>query len=129
MKLDTEFAAAYNNYGNLLNDKARLIEARQCFVRAIQIKPEDHIAYWNLHSTSQDIAEAQSIIEACISKSPTDEIAVFTLAALRAFMVTRTDLMNCLNTALGMSRRCVSVAWALSLPKDTKGPFQQVVCL
>ena len=30
------------------------------------------------------MAEAQSIIEACISKSPTDEIAVFTLAGLRA---------------------------------------------
>ena len=85
LRLDGQFAAAYNNYGNLLNDKARLSEARQCFMRAIEINPEDHLAYWNLHATSNNMGEAQSIIEACISKCPTDEIAIFTLAGLRAF--------------------------------------------
>ena len=125
LKLDTEFAAAYNNYGNLLNDKARLMEARQCFVRAIEIKPEDHIAYWNLHSTSQDIAEAQSIIEACISKSPTDEIAVFTLAALRAFNGDPHGFNELLKYGFGNEPLVRSVAWVLSLPKIPKVHFNR----
>ena len=125
LKLDTEFAAAYNNYGNLLNDKARLIEARQCFIRAIEIKPEDHIAYWNLHSTSQDIAEAQSIIEACISKSPTDEIAVFTLAALRAFDGDPHGFNELLKYGFGNEPLVRSIAWVLSLPKMPKIHFNK----
>ena len=125
LKLDTEFAAAYNNYGNLLNDKARLLEARQCFIRAIEIKPEDHIAYWNLHSTSQDIAEAQSIIEACISKSPTDEIAVFTLAALRAFDGDPHGFNELLKYGFGNEPLVRSIAWVLSLPKMPKIHFNK----
>ena len=116
LELDSEFAAAYNNYGNLLNDKARLAEARECFVRAIEIKPEDHIAYWNLHSTSQNAAEAQSIIEACISKSPTDEIAVFTLAALRAFNGDPHGFNELLNYGFKDEPLVRSIAWILSLP-------------
>ena len=117
LQLDAEFAAAYNNYGNLLNDKARLDEARECFVRAIQIKPEDHIAYWNLHSTSKNMAEAQSIIEACISKSPTDEIAVFTLAALRAFSGDHHGFNELLKYGFEDEPLVRSIAWILSLPK------------
>ena len=103
LRLDDRFAAAYNNYGNLLNDKARLSEARQCFMRAIEINPEDHIAYWNLHATSKNMGEAQSIIEACISKCPTDEIAIFTLAGLRASTATGAPSRNCWNMASRMS--------------------------
>ena len=125
LELDAEFAAAYNNYGNLLNDKARLEEARDCFIRAIEIKPEDHIAYWNLHSTSQDIAEAQSIIEACISKSPTDEIAVFTLAALRAFNGEPHDFNELLKYGFEDEPLVRSIAWILSLPKMPKVHFNK----
>ena len=80
----TKFAAAYNNYGNLLNDKARLPEARQCFVRAIEINPEDHIAYWNLHATSTEMDESNHHRSAYQSHQPM-RAAIFTLAGLRAF--------------------------------------------
>jgi len=125
LELDNEFAAAYNNYGNLLNDKARLAEARECFIRAIEIKPEDHIAYWNLHSTSQNMPEAQSIIEACISKSPTDEIAVFTLAALRAFNGDPHGFNELLNYGFEDEPLVRSIAWILSLPKMPKVHFNR----
>ncbi len=117
LRLDCEFAAAYNNYGNLLNDKARLSEARQCFIKAIEINPDDHIAYWNLHATSKNIAEAQSIIEACISKSPTDEIAVFTLAGLRAFSGDRHGFQELLKYGFANEPLVRSIDWVLSLPK------------
>ena len=116
LRLDSDFAAAYNNYGNLLNDKARLAEARKCFVRAIEINPDDHIAYWNLHATSKNMAEAQSIIEACISKSPTDEIAVFTLAGLRAFNGDKHGFEELLNYGFANEPLVRSIDWILSLP-------------
>ena len=116
LRLDAEFAAAYNNYGNLLNDKARLSEARKCFVRAIEINPDDHIAYWNLHATSNNMAEAQSIIEACISKSPTDEIAVFTLAGLRAINGDRHGFEELLKYGFANEPLVRSIDWILSLP-------------
>ena len=116
LRLDAEFAAAYNNYGNLLNDKARLSEARECFVRAIEINPDDHIAYWNLHATSKNMAEAQSIIEACISKSPTDEIAVFTLAGLRAINGDRHGFEELLKYGFANEPLVRSIDWILSLP-------------
>ena len=117
LRLDDRFAAAYNNYGNLLNDKARLPEARQCFMRAIEINPEDHIAYWNLHATSSEMSEAQTIIEACISKSPTDEIAVFTLAGLRAFSGDESAFKELLEYGFKDEPLVRSIEWVLSLPK------------
>ena len=116
LRLDDQFAAAYNNYGNLLNDKARLPEARQCFMRAIEINPEDHIAYWNLHATSSNMGEAQSIIEACISKCPTDEIAIFTLAGLRAFNGDRRPFEELLEYGFSNEPLVRSIEWILSLP-------------
>jgi len=117
LRLDNQFAAAYNNYGNLLNDKARLIEARQCFMRAIEINPEDHIAYWNLHSTADNLGEAQSVIEVCISKSPTDEIAIFTLAGLRAFDGDSRAFEELLEYGFGSEPLVRSIEWILSLPQ------------
>ena len=117
LRLDDQFAAAYNNYGNLLNDKARLPEARQCFMHAIEINPEDHIAYWNLHATSKNMGEAQSIIEACISKCPTDEIAIFTLAGLRAFNGDRSAFEELQEYGFSKEPLVRSIEWILSLPK------------
>ena len=117
LALDDQFAAAYNNYGNLLNDKARLLEARQCFMRAIEINPEDHIAYWNLHATTNEMDEAQAIIEACISKSPTDEIAIFTLAGLRAFNGDERAFKELLAYGFKDEPLVRSIEWILSLPK------------
>ena len=117
LALDDQFAAAFNNYGNLLNDKARLPEARQCFMRAIEINSEDHIAYWNLHATSNEMNEAQSIIEACISKSPTDEIAIFTLAGLRAFSGDERAFQELLEYGFSNEPLVRSIEWILSLPQ------------
>ena len=125
LRLDDQFAAAYNNYGNLLNDKARLPEARQCFMRAIEINPEDHIAYWNLHATSKNIGEAQSIIEACISKCPTDEIAIFTLAGLRAFSGDRRAFDELLEYGFKDEPLVRSIQWILSLPQMPKIHFNR----
>ena len=52
LQVAPNYVPALVNYGNLLNETARLEEARQHFAHAIKIDPEDHLAYWNLHSTA-----------------------------------------------------------------------------
>ncbi len=118
IKKDVTFAAAYNNYGNLLNDQARLPEARDRFVKAIELDPEDHIAYWNLHSTATSSSQAQAIIEQCISKSPTDEIALFTLAGLQAFDGNSHAFKELTRFGFGEEPLVRSIAWILSLPNS-----------
>lgn len=125
IELDDGFAAAFNNYGNLLNDKARIQEAQQNFVRAIEINPDDHVAYWNLHSTSKSIDEAKSIIELCVSKAPTDEIAIFTLAGLRALEGDRRDLEELARFGFSEEPLIRSIFWVLSLPKIPRVHFNR----
>ena len=117
LAFDKKFSAAFNNYGNFLNDKARIEEARQCFLKAIEINPDDHIAYWNLHSTAKSLSEAESIVEACITKAKDDEVAVFTLAGLRAFGGDETGLEELKKFGFGNEPIIRSIDWILSLPK------------
>lgn len=118
LNIDDKFTAAHNNYGNLLNDQARLKEAQQSFLKAIELDPEDHIAYWNLHSTASSSREAQAIIEACISKSPNDEIALFTLAGLQAFEGNTHAFEELIRFGFGEEPLVRSIAWILSLPES-----------
>ena len=59
---ENDFVPALINYGNLLNDGARLSEAQTQFVKAIEVNPDNALAYWNLHSLSQDRDTARSIL-------------------------------------------------------------------
>jgi hypothetical protein len=118
LNIDDTFAAAHNNYGNLLNDQARINEAQESFLKAIDLDPEDHIAYWNLHSTATSSLQAQAIIETCISKSPTDEIALFTLAGLQAFEGNTHAFEELIRFGFGEEPLVRSIAWILSLPES-----------
>ena len=125
LKCDDNFAAAHNNYGNLLNDRADIAAARKCFLRAIEINPDDHIAYWNLHSTAGSIEEAELIIEACIERSKSDEMAVFTLAGLRAFSGDRSGLDELKSFGFASEPLIRSVDWVLGLPDLPKIHFNR----
>ena len=118
LNIDDTFAAAHNNYGNLLNDQARINEAQESFLKAIDLDPEDHIAYWNLHSTATSSLQAQAIIETCISKSSTDEIALFTLAGLQAFEGNTHAFEELIRFGFGEEPLVRSIAWILSLPES-----------
>jgi tetratricopeptide (TPR) repeat protein len=112
-----DFVPTLINYGNLLNDDARLPEAQQQFVKAIKIKPENALAYWNLHSLAQDRDTARSILEFCLSKDPTNELATITLAGLLAFDGDNSHLRKLANNGYRDNPLVRSIDWILSLPE------------
>ena len=114
---EREFVPALINYGNLLNDRARLAEAQQQFVKAIEVEPDNALAYWNLHSLSRDRDTARSIVEVCLSKDPMNELANITLAGLLAFDGDRSHLAALADNGYKDNPLVRSIDWILSLPE------------
>lgn len=105
------------NYGNLLNDGARLSEAQTQFVKAIEVNPDNALVYWNLHSLSQDRDTARSILELCLSKDPANELANITLAGLLAFEGNSSHLRQLADNGYRDNPLVRSIEWIMSLPE------------
>ena len=105
------------NYGNLLNDGARLSEAQTQFVKAIEVNPDNALVYWNLHSLSQDRDTARSILELCLSKDPANELANITLAGLLAFEGNSSHLRQLAENGYRDNPLVRSIEWIMSLPE------------
>ena len=114
LDVSPNYVPALVNYGNLLNETARLDEAREHFVRAIEIDPEDHLAYWNLHSTANDADTARAILEICLSKNPGYELAIMTLAGLHAFAGDRSHIEALAHDGFADDPIIRSIEWILS---------------
>ena len=114
---EEDFVPALINYGNLLNDRARLPEAQQQFLKAIDIEPDNALAYWNLHSLSKDRDTARSILEYCLAKDPTNELANITLAGLHAFEGDTSHLKKLASNGYRNNPLVRSIEWILSLPE------------
>ena len=112
-----DFVPALINFGNLMNDKARLDEAKTHFLKAVEIAPEDPLAYWNLHALADDIATARAILEICLSKDPGNQLAIFTLAGLHAFEGDRSHLDSLVADGFGNDPLIRSVNWILARPE------------
>ena len=112
-----KFVPALINYGNLLNDGARLPEAQQQFVKAIKTEPDNALAYWNLHSLSRDRETAHAILEFCLSRDPANELANITLAGLLAFEGDNSHLKKLANNGYRDNPLVRSIDWILSLPE------------
>jgi len=114
---ENDFVPALINYGNLLNDGARLSEAQTQFVKAIEVNPDNALAYWNLHSLSQDRDTARSILELCLSKDPANELANITLAGLLAFEGNSSHLRQLADNGYRDNPLVRSIEWIMSLPE------------
>ena len=111
-----DFVPGLINYGNLLNDKSRLDEAKIHFLQAIEVAPEDPVAYWNLHSAASDIPTARAVLEMCLSKDPANQLAIVTLAGLHAFGGDRSHLNALIAEGLGNDPVIRSIQWLLERP-------------
>ena len=111
-----DFVPGLINYGNLLNDKARLDEAKTHFLHAIEVAPEDPLAYWNLHSAASDIPTARAVLEMCIGRDSGNQLAIFTLAGLHAFEGDRRHLDALIADGLGNDPVIRSIEWILDQP-------------
>ena len=114
---EKDFVPALINYGNLLNDGARLSEAQTQFVKAIEVNPDNALVYWNLHSLSQDRDTARSILELCLSKDPANELANITLAGLLAFEGNSSHLRQLADNGYRDNPLVRSIEWIMSLPE------------
>jgi tetratricopeptide (TPR) repeat protein len=114
--LNPNFSSAYNNYGNLLNDRADLNGAQKHFLKAIDIDPDNFSAYWNLHSTVNDFEQARNIIELCLERAPLNHAAAFTLAGINAFAGDSSHFKSLLNSEYANNPILTSIKWILSLP-------------
>lgn len=80
IRLDPDFALAYNNKGLVLVDFQRYTEALQAFDEAIRSEPESPDAYFNKGNVLDDLgryAEALSAFEQAVRLDPTDARAYF----------------------------------------------------
>jgi tetratricopeptide (TPR) repeat protein len=116
IKLDPKSSTAYNNYGNLLSDQAKMEKAQKSFLKAIELDPSNYKAYWNLHSTVDNSADAQEIIELCLAQSPTFPEGIFTLAGMKAFSGEKSHFNKLMKTEFADHPILTSIEWVLSLP-------------
>ena len=116
LKSNPNFVPALINYGNLLNDKSRLDEAKTYFLKAIEVAPDDPLAYWNLHAVSKDIATARAVLELCLSKDANNRMAICTLAGLHAFEGNRQYLNLLISDGFARDPLIRSIEWLLSRP-------------
>lgn len=116
IKLDPKSSSAYNNYGNLLSDQAKIAEAQKCFLKAVELDPSNHLAYWNLHSTVDNSSHAKEIIELCLEQAPTFSAGIFSLAGLKAFAGDKSHFNKLMKTEYSCDPLLTSIEWVLSLP-------------
>ena len=100
----------------MLNDKSRLDEAKTYFLKAIEVAPDDPLAYWNLHAVSNDIATARAVLELCLSKDANNRMAICTLAGLHAFEGNRQHLDLLISDGFAGDPLIRSIEWLLSRP-------------
>ncbi len=125
LKINPLFSPAYNNYGNLLNDRADIKGAQDYFLKAIDIDENSFRAYWNLHSTVSDVETAQAIVEMCLKAEPMYRDAIFTLAGMNAFKGDRSHFDSLMNSELSDDPILKSIEWVLSLKEQPSLHFNR----
>jgi tetratricopeptide (TPR) repeat protein len=125
LKINPLFSPAYNNYGNLLNDRADIKGAQDYFLKAIDIDENSFRAYWNLHSTVSNTETAQAIVEMCLKAEPMYRDAIFTLAGMNAFKGDRSHFDSLMNSELSDDPILKSIEWVLSLKEQPSLHFNR----
>jgi tetratricopeptide (TPR) repeat protein len=125
IKLDPRSSTACNNYGNLLSDQGEIQKAQKSFLRSIELDPRNYKAYWNLHSTVDNIEQAKDIIELCVQEAPTFADGIFTLAGLKAFSGENSHFNQLMKTEFASHPLLTSIEWVLSLPKMPEVHFNR----
>ena len=125
IRLNPSFSEAYNNYGNVKSEQADIKSARKNYLKCIELDPNNAAAFWNLHSTCNDIDNAKAILELCLEKDVEFEPAVYTLATINAFKGNTDFLKWILSTEVASESTLRSISWILSLPTIPRLEFNR----
>ena len=116
ISIKADFAQAYFNMGNALAEQGKMSEARASFKKAIEYKSDYAKAMWNLSGNSENIIEAKSWIEKCLSVDPNYEVAKLTLCALDYYQDSKESFESLLQSSLKKHPYTRSFSWVFELP-------------
>ena len=116
ISIKANFAEAYLNLGIALADQGKISEARISFKKAIEYKSDYAQAMWNLSGNAENIVEAKSWIEKCLSVDPNYEVAKLTLCALDFYQGNKESFESLLQTPLKQHPYMRSFSWVFELP-------------
>ena len=116
ISIKANFAQAYLNMGIALAEQGIISEARASFKKAIEYKSDYAQAMWNLSGNAENIIEAKSWIEKCLSVDPNYEVAKLTLCALDYYQGSKESFNSLLQSSLKKHSYTRSFSWVFELP-------------
>lgn len=125
IELKQDFAEAYNNFGNVKSEQADMASARKSYLKSIDLRSDDPAAFWNLHSTCNDIDHAKAVLELCLEKDRTYEPAIYSLATINSYKGNNEFLDWILASSMASDSTLRSIQWILSLPETPKLMFNR----
>ena len=116
LSIKPNYAQAYYNMGNALAEKGEMEKARTAYKKAIEYKHDYAKAMWNLSGTAENISEAKSWIQKCLSFDPDYEEAKLTFCALEYYQGDKTSFNLMMESHLRNHPYMRSFSWVFGLP-------------
>jgi hypothetical protein len=101
----------------VLKDRGRLEDAKASYKKAIEVKPDNALALWNLSATAESIPEAKIWIGQCLAVDKGHSAAVITSAALNFYQGDKAGFINLMQSDAKNHPLMRSFSWVFSLPK------------
>ena len=117
LSIKSNYPQAYYNLGNALAEKGNLEKARVAYTKAIEYKHDYAKAMWNFSGTAENINEAKSWVEKCLSVNPNYEEAKLTLCALEYYQGNTKRFDSIIKSSLKKHPYIRSFSWVFELPK------------
>ena len=117
LSIKPNYAQAYYNMGNALAEKGDMEKARTAYKKAIEYKHDYAKAMWNLSGTAENISEAKSWIQKCLSFDPDYEEAKLTFCALEYYQGDKTSFNLMMESHLRNHPYMRSFSWVFGLPQ------------
>ena len=117
LSIKSNYPQAYYNMGTALAQKGNLEEAREAYKKAIEYKRDYAKAMWNLSGTVENINEAKSWVQKCLSFDPDYEEAKLTLCALEYYQGNKTRFNSLMDSDSRNHPYMRSFSWVFELPE------------
>jgi tetratricopeptide (TPR) repeat protein len=125
LKFDPKFAEAFNNLGNIYNDRADLPNARRNYLRCLELQPSSYEAFWNLTGIADNIDQAMDLLLLSIEKREDYSPAITTLAGLKALTGDKQFFQKLCESEFKNHPIIRSFNWIFQLPNSPSVKFNR----